>query len=170
MMKDDSMKNSSQTTSFEDILNTRGFLVYTNVGFSMMPLLRQRKDVIEIRKKEPGRCKKYDVVLYKRKDRYILHRILKVLPDGYLIAGDHCTFVERDIKDENILGIMTRVMRNGKNITPDNIWYKAYVHLWCDAYPVRMVILKTKWKTFRMLSKIKHTIIKDPEENSEQNS
>lgn len=144
--------------SFEDLLERDGVLVYTNVGYSMMPLLRQRKDIIEIRKKTSGRCKKYDVVLYKRGEKYILHRILKVLPEGYLIAGDHCVFVEKDIKDENILGVMTRVVRDGKTITPENKLYKLYVHLWCDVYPLRMIILRLKWKMYKLLNWIKRRV------------
>jgi len=136
---------SVKYSSFEDLLHTDGYFVYTNVGFSMMPLLRQRNDLIEIRKKN-GRCKKYDVILYKRGNKYILHRVLRVLPEGYIVAGDHNTFIETDVTDKMILGVMTRVIRNGKSITPDNIWYKMYVHLWCDAYPVRMLILKIKFK------------------------
>lgn len=152
-------QKTSKTYSFEELLETQGYMIYTNVGASMMPLLRQRRDIIEIRKKEAGRCKKYDVVLYKRVNRYILHRILKVLPDGYIIAGDHNVYIETDIKDENILGVMTRVIRNGKTITPDNIFYKIYVHLWCDCYPLRMLMLRCKWKAIRICSKIKRKIL-----------
>lgn len=137
---------SVQRMAFEEVLEKDGVLVYTNVGYSMMPLLRQRKDIIEIRRKTPDRCRKYDIVLYKRNGKYILHRILKVLPDGYLIAGDHNTFVEKDVTDDMILGIMTRVIRNGKSITPENKWYKLYVHIWCDAYQIRMIILKAKFR------------------------
>ena len=145
--------------TFEEFLEDRGYITYTNIGCSMMPLLRERKDVIEIRRKGEGRCRKYDVVLYKRGSKYILHRILKVLPDGrYLIAGDHNTFVERDITDDRILGVMTRVLRNGKNITPDNIWYRIYVHLWCDAYPVRMLLLKAKQFVYRCLRFVKRKV------------
>lgn len=128
--------------SFEEMLHEKGFLVYTNVGVSMLPLLRQRRDIIEIRKKMPARCKKYDVVLYKRGDMYILHRVLKVLPDRYLIAGDNNTFVERDVTDAMILGVMTRVIRNGKDIYMDSPWYQLYVHMWCDCWPVRMLIIR----------------------------
>lgn len=148
------------TTSFEEILDTKGYLLYTNTGYSMMPLLRQKRDVIEIRKKGPERCKKYDVVLYKSGNRYILHRILKVYPSGYLIAGDHNIFVETDIKDEDILGVMTRVLRNGRNITPNNIWYKLYVHLWCDVYPVRMFLLRIKGFMYRCLRFVKRRVKK----------
>ena len=128
--------------TFEELLDKDGYLVYTNIGTSMLPLLRERRDIIEIRKKTTPRCKKYDVVLYKRGEKYILHRILRVLPDGYLIAGDHNTFVERDVTDDMILGVMTRVIRNGKTIYPDNPLYRLYVHLWCDWYPARMFLLR----------------------------
>lgn len=145
--------------SFEEILEKQQVIVYTNIGYSMMPLLRQKRDVIEIRKKGPGRCKKYDVVLYKRRGRYILHRILKVLPEGYLIAGDHNIFVEKDVTDDMILGVMTRVIRDGKSITPGNIWYKLYVHLWCDFYPIRMLFIRLKWIILPLLRKIKHEML-----------
>ena len=142
--------------SFKEILYEKGYLIYTNIGTSMLPLLRQRRDIIEIRKKEPGRCQRYDVVLYKRGDKYILHRILKVLPEGYIIAGDNNTFMETDIKDENILGVMVRVIRNGKSITMDNWKYRLYVHLWCDCYPVRMLLLRVKRKVYSVLRRIKN--------------
>lgn len=151
-------KATAELISFEKYLDTNGYLLYTNVGVSMLPLLRQKRDIIEIRKVGTDRCKKYDVVLYKRGDKYILHRILKVLPDGYIIAGDHNTIVEKDIKDKNILGVMTRVIRNGKSITPDNLLYKLYVHLWCDIYPVRMMILKIKAFMGRVLRKIQRIL------------
>lgn len=154
------MQPSVRVISFEDMLEKKGFLVYTNVGYSMMPLLRQKKDIIEIRKKESGRFKKYDVVLYKRGDRYILHRILKVLPKGYIIAGDHNTFLEKDVTDDMILGMMTRVVRDGKTISVDDFWYKVYVHLWCDVYPLRMFLIKVKFFAYRCLRYVKRRMFK----------
>lgn len=110
-------EQSQRVYSFENLLEEQGYIVYTNVGTSMLPLLRQRRDIIEIRKKEPNvRCRKYDAVLYKVEKRYILHRIIKVLPDSYVIVGDHCIYREYGIRDEQILGIMTRVIRDGKDI------------------------------------------------------
>lgn len=145
--------------TFEEILHTNGYILYTNVGFSMMPLLRQKKDIIEI-KKNDERYKKYDVVLYKRGKQYILHRILKVLPDRYVVAGDHNTFLDPPVTDDMILGVMTRVIRDGKSITPDNFWYKMYVHLWCDFYPIRVFLLKAKSFVYRCLSFVKRRILK----------
>lgn len=126
--------------TFEQLLAEKGFLVYTNVGISMMPLLRQRRDIIEIRPLF-GRAHKYDVVLYKFDEKYILHRVLKVQPNGYVICGDHNIRREYGITDDMILGVMTRVIRDGKSIYPTDWKYKLYVHLWCDFYPIRAVIL-----------------------------
>ncbi len=164
------MKNEKPSVniySFEELLKKDDYIVYTNVGCSMLPLLRARQDIIEIRRKGPDRCKKYDVVLYKYGDKYLLHRILKVKQEGYDIAGDNNTFVEKNISEEMILGIMTRVVRNGKTITPDNAFYKLYVHVWCDAYPVRMWIIRTKRQAKRLLSKIKRRIIRCISQNKE---
>lgn len=156
----DNTEPNIQHKTFEELLDENGAFVYTNVGYSMMPLLRQHRDLIEIRKKGPGRCRKYDVVLYKRGDKYILHRILKVLPDGkYLIAGDHNSFLEKDITDERILGVMTKVIRDGKTITADDKGYQAYVHLWCDLYPIRAGVLKAGRKTKAGLNAMKQFFI-----------
>ena len=141
--------------SFEEMLEEQDYIVYTNIGDSMLPLLRQKKDIVEIRKKEPGRCRKYDMVLYKRNSKYILHRILKVLPDGYVIAGDHNLFLEYDIADEQILGVVTRVVRDGKSINMTDKKYLFYVHLWCDFYPVRILILRIKALIRRLLNQDK---------------
>ena len=64
-------------STFEEEIQRSGRLVYTNVGRSMMPLIRQHRDLVIIEKPQ-GRCRNYDVPLYRKDGRYILHRILKV--------------------------------------------------------------------------------------------
>ena len=102
-------------SSIEDYLNERGTLTYSNVGVSMMPLLRQGRDLFTVRKKGPERCKVGDVVLYKRPpDKYVLHRIVEVRRDSYVILGDNCVNREYGIRDSDILGVMTGYIRDGK--------------------------------------------------------
>ena len=145
MSESDNRQSENKTYTFEDILDQKGYLVYTNTGISMLPLLRQRRDLIEIRKKQ-GRCKKYDVVLYKREDKYILHRIIKVREHDYVILGDNCVGREYGITDDMILGVMTRVVRDGKDIYPTDWRYKLYYHLWVDFFPIRVLIMRLKAK------------------------
>ena len=142
--------------SFEEELRRHGSFLFPSTGWSMSPLIKPGRDLVEITKRPPQRLRRYDVVLYKRDGKYILHRILEVLPDGkYIIAGDNNTFLEKDITDDLILGVMTRVIREGRSINVDDPSYQRYVHLWCDAYPVRMGILKVRRKAILGLSKVK---------------
>ena len=137
-------------TTFEEQLVKTGKLIYTNVGDSMMPLIKQGRDLIVI---EPvhGRLKKYDVPLYKRDSgQYVLHRILKVRPDDYVICGDNRWIKEYGIQDRHIIGILTAVIRDGKEIKVTDMKYKLYVHLWCDFFPIRAVITHVVDKLKRM--------------------
>ncbi len=147
-------EQEQETITFEELLDKKGVFVYTNVGVSMLPLLRQRKDIIEIRKKQ-GRCKKYDVVLYKRQGKHILHRIIKVRENDYVIVGDNCIWREYGVTDEMIMGVMTRVIRDGKSICPTDWKYKVYVHLWCDFYYIRIAILYVKMLGKAVVRKLK---------------
>jgi len=93
----------------------------------MMPLLRQGKDLFTVRKKGAERCKKGDVVLYRRPpDQYVLHRIVEVRPDDYVILGDNCVAREYGIRDEDILGILTGYTRDGKEHSVTENGYRAY--------------------------------------------
>ena len=146
--------------TFEEMLKEKGFLVYTNVGVSMMPLLRQHRDIIEIHRKDPtSRCKRYDVVLYKQGDKYVLHRVLKVRTKDYIICGDNNIWREYGITDDQILGILTRVIRDGKSIYPTDWQYRLYVHLWCDFYHVRVTILYLK-KLFQAVGRRLKKLVK----------
>ena len=161
----DAVGNSFEFSTIEYFLKTKGYFVYTVKGTSMMPLLRQKKDVVMLKSKGEERCKKYDVVLYRTADRhkFILHRVLKVRPNDYVIAGDNNTFLEVGITDQMIIGVMTGIRRNGRDISMDNKLYKLYVHLWCDCYPVRMFIIRTKRKTVALASALKRKIKRDYE-------
>ena len=125
----------------EEIAN-HGNCISTVVGYSMMPLLRQRKDIILLEKPN-GRLKKYDVPLYQRANgKLVLHRILKVRETDYVICGDNCYTKEYGITDDMIIGVLTGITRDGKFIPVTNKKYLLYVHLWCDFFYIRAGILR----------------------------
>ncbi len=128
----------SDKRQIEDVLADEGLFVSTTVGVSMLPMLRNRMDTIVVMPYE-GRLKKYDVPLYKRGSDYILHRIIDVLPDSYVICGDNCIQKEYGITDEQILGVMTGFYRGPKQINMDGLGYKLYVRVWCGLYPIRKI-------------------------------
>ena len=131
----------SDISTYEEQLARHGKIIHTNVGVSMLPLLRQNRDVMII-ERPSGRLKKYDCALYKsRGGKYILHRVIKVREEDYVICGDNCVTFERGITDEQIIGVLTGIIRGDKTILTDNPWYKLYYHVWCDLIYVRIAIL-----------------------------
>lgn len=140
--------------SFEEYLDKHGTLAYTNVGVSMLPLLRQGRDVMVIRKKGPERCQKYDAVLFKRQNgQYVLHRIVKVLDQAYYIIGDNCISGEY-VREDQVLGILTEVVRGKKTVRVTDRDYLFYVHLWCDFLPIRCFALRVRARIFRLGGKV----------------
>ena len=134
----------TENSSFREQLLEHGKIIYTNVGFSMMPLLRQNRDVMIIESPE-GRLKRFDCPLYVRKDgKHVLHRILKVRENDYVICGDHNTEREYGITDADIIGVMTGIIRDGKEVNFNSFSYRFYCHLWCDFFYIRVFILKIK--------------------------
>lgn len=148
-------ETGNNTFKFENHLNEKGYLIFTAHGISMMPLIRQHKDIVEI---HPLTIypKKYEVYLYKRGTKYVLHRCISVNP--LIFAGDHNTFKEYDVTEGMLLGVMTRVIRDGKSIYPDYTLYKIYYHLWVDFFPVRVIILKVNARFRSGLRMIKHLL------------
>ena len=141
----------SDFSTYEEELCRHGKIIHTNVGTSMMPLLRQHRDVMII-EKPSGRLKKYDCPLYKTPSgKYILHRIVKVRENDYVIIGDNCVTFERGVTDKHIIGVLTGVIRDGKTITMNNKGYKLYYHLWCDFIYIRIAILHVVRFMKRML-------------------
>ena len=132
--------------SFEEELEKNAMILHTNKGVSMMPLLRQGRDVMII-SRATGRLKKYDAPLYKRPNGdYVVHRILRVDKDSYVICGDNCFRREFGIADSQIIGVLTGIIRDGKTIPVTSKKYKLYVHLWCDFFYIRAAVLYLKSK------------------------
>ena len=131
-------------STFEEEIERSGKIIYTNVGDSMMPLIKQGRDVLVISKPN-GRLKRYDVPLYKRDSgQYVLHRILEVRENDYVICGDNRWKKEYGITDRHIIGVLTGIIRDGREIPVTDRQYRLYVHLWCDFFPVRAWMIRAR--------------------------
>lgn len=143
-------------SSYEQELETRGFLIYTTVGRSMRPFLRSGEDLFRIEAMGARRCRKFDVVLYRRDNgRYVLHRIVRVHPEGYTLCGDNTWQLERGIRDDQILGRLTAVIRRGQTIDVSRRRYRLLVRLWWMLYPPRALFICLRGKMWKLWGKIK---------------
>lgn len=130
--------------TFDEIIERDGRLIYTNKGDSMLPLIKEGRDLLVIEKTN-GRLKRFDVPLYKRDTgQYVLHRIVKVRQNDYVICGDNRANMEYGITDRHIIGVLTAVIRNGKELSVNSTKYKLYVYLWYLLFPFRFVFIKAQ--------------------------
>ena len=140
-------------STFEEILEKDGKLIYKTKGVSMNPMLYQNRDLVVIRPPE-GRLKEHDVALYRRGKSYVLHRVIAVNDDGtYLIRGDN-TYSDEIVPERAVIGVLTEFVRDGKQYKVTDPEYQRYVKFWCEAYPARSLYTHAKWRTKAVLRRI----------------
>ena len=59
----------------------------------------------------------------------MLHRVVEVREKDYVILGDNCVNREYGITDDDILGVMTAFVRDGKQHTVNDRGYRLYTFL-----------------------------------------
>lgn len=116
-------------------------------GVSMLPMLRQGKDSVEL-SPLPEKLKKYDLPVYQYPSgKVVMHRIVDVQDDHYICLGDNLTNLEI-IYPEMLIGVVTAFKRGNKRIEADNMAYRAYCRVWVALFPVRK-----SWRQFKSLVK-----------------
>ncbi len=131
---------------FEDFLDTYGELTYTCRGRSMLPMLRERRDIVTIRKADEERLKKYDVALYVRPPhKYVLHRIIRVMDGCYLARGDN-EYFEETVPDSAVIGILTGFTHGKKRHSVSDAAYRFYARVWTGIFPGRRLVYRfSRW-------------------------
>ena len=146
------MQHSNEYQRAVEALESYGVFASGTLGRSMRPLLREGRDVVFV-KKTTAPPKKYDVVLYGRGTKCVLHRVIGREGDLCLIRGDNTYTLER-IPDAQILGILMEFDRGGKHHTVDERAYRIYSVLWTAVYPLRWSFFRLKSIVTRLFRKL----------------
>ena len=105
-------------------------------GRSMLPMLRQGRDQVEL-SPLPKRLKKYELPVYRYPSgKYVMHRVIKVTDECYICNGDGVLEIEQ-IPYEWMIGVVSAFTRNGRRIEVTNLGYRLYCRFWCITRPVR---------------------------------
>lgn len=134
----------AEPLSIERCLEEYGTYTHTNVGTSMMPALRQGRDVFTVERRGEGRCVRGEVVLFRRDDgAWVLHRVVEVLPEGYLILGDNCLRREY-VAEDKVVAVMRAIVREGRTHSTDGRAWRLYTSYVLATEPVRLAFLRTR--------------------------
>ena len=119
-------------------------------GVSMLPFIRGDKDSVVLEGVESytpyGKSRigvnVGDIVLFRYKGRYIMHRILRIENNQAVIQGDGVARNMEICSLDDIYGRVTQIRKNGKTpIDPYSDSMKREVALWMRFRPIRRYIL-----------------------------
>jgi signal peptidase I len=131
----------AEYSSIKEALDKCGTYTGLTMGGSMWPLIHQQKDNIIVVKCDYP-LKKYDVPVYITKSgKYVMHRIIDVKPDCYVIMGDNL-LVKEYVTQDMIIGKLVGFYKNGKKYidVENSKAYKLYSRISVALIPVRPVI------------------------------
>lgn len=141
----DNMKNptENQNKLHADQLLAEGKVVQINPqGYSMYPLFVPGRDSAVIAPID-RKLKRGDVVLFRRDgDLLVLHRLARHKSDGYYMVGDNQKELEGPLREDQMKGILVRVIRKGKSFSVKNPVYVLLSRIWLFLRPVRLCITK----------------------------
>lgn len=138
-------------TTLEEGIAEKGEIMVSTSGISMWPMLRNRKDMVVV-EKVTRPLKLHDVPVYRTPSgKVVMHRIIKVKPNGqYVIRGDNL-FRKEYYGDEDIIAVLKEFYRDGKRyVCAESKAYKAYIFYVRSTY-----IFRYAFRRFRgLLSKV----------------
>lgn len=152
-MPDRKMQMSDMHPLITEKLAADGEVIFTITGNSMAPMLHHRRDQVCLTAAPEGLLKKYDFPLFIREPegKYITHRVVSVNRDGtYNMLGDNQWHIERNIRPDQIIGVVKGFWRGGRYISCDGPLYRLYCRVWWILYPVRYVVLRGRGAASRL--------------------
>ena len=137
----------------EESLKQNSVYITLTKGDSMNPMLVEGRDkVVIVPPKFP--LKKYDVPVYRKLGHYTMHRIVKVTKNGYIICGDNRAALEKNVREEDIVGMLDGFYQGDRYINRQD---KEFLKYGIDAVrtlPKRRVISFVK----RAVRKVKRIV------------
>lgn len=121
------------------MLEKGGTVTITVAGWSMQPMVYNRRDTVTLVKPQLP-LKKYDLPLFRLDNgKFILHRVVKVYKNGnYKCQGDNRWEPEDNIRDDQIIGVVKSFNRNRKQIDVDKSFgYWLYTRTWKFLHPFK---------------------------------
>ena len=137
----------------EESLKQNGVYITLTKGDSMNPMLVEGRDRVVIVPPEFP-LKKYDIPVYRKLGHYTMHRVVRLTKNGYIICGDNRAVLEKDVREEDIVGMLDGFYQGDKYIDRHD---KEFLQYGIDAVrklPKRQI----KYFIKRVIRKIKRIV------------
>ena len=143
MNKNTSYNEKDIVPIMEEVIKSGGSCKLRVTGYSMNPTLRHLKDSVVLVSPQKRNPLKNEIVFIKRDSgKHVLHRIRKIIDnDCFIMNGDAQQWVEV-VKNNQVIGVCCKIVRNNKEISCDNLIYKCVIKIWQLCMPIRHIIFK----------------------------
>ncbi len=129
----------------------------TVTGWSMLPMLHNHRDHVTLIP-PVGKLKKKDIILYRRENgQYVLHRIIDLEGDTYILSGDNQAMRE-PVQQSQIIGVVSGFTHKGKPLTMNNLGYRLYAWIWVELFCLRKGYLLVRRRTGRLFGKLRRKL------------
>ncbi len=113
-------------------------------GISMLPMLRQGRDTVEI-SQVPEQLHKYDLPVYLGPNgKYVMHRIVRVEADCFVCLGDNTYSFER-VKRDQIVAFVSAFTRGNRRVSVTHPAYRLYARVWVAVIPLRRLLKRVQF-------------------------
>lgn len=114
----------------QEVLDSGGeFQLYPR-GSSMLPLIQEGRDWVRLIQKGKT-LHRNDIILYHRSDgSFVLHRIIKIRSDGYVLCGDNQVQLERGVQEDQVIALVKEIGRKGRPISNHSFRLRLYERIW----------------------------------------
>ena len=129
--------------NIERSIKELGYAVVPITGTSMLPLLKEGRDLVELESCSQERLKKGNVVLYKKNDgTLVLHRIIKTENrEFFTVLGDHQFNNDERVNNNQIIAVACGFFIKGRYVNEKTRWYRLYKKIWLCNLNFRRIIL-----------------------------
>ena len=129
--------------NIERSIKELGYAVAPIAGTSMMPLLKEGRDRVELKPYCHERLKKRNVVIYEKNDgTLVLHRIIKTENrEFFTVLGDHQFKNAERVNKNQIIAVACGFFIKARYVNEKTRWYRLYKKFWLCNLNVRRMIL-----------------------------
>ena len=143
-----------QDIDYKDNLNKNNVISFVPRGNSMWPTLKNKGQSVVVQAKRQ-RLNKFDVALYVRgQNNFVLHRVMQVLEDGYLMCGDSQFSLEK-VTEDQVFGVMIGFYRGEKYVDCNDDKYKKKVEKWYKRKRLRKFRINFFFFRKKVINKLK---------------
>lgn len=133
----------SQIVDLEKLLKEENIIRIKPQGYSMYPLFIPGRDEALIEAVTPSELRRGDVALYRRDQGIlVLHRICRIDASDFYMVGDNQYEIEGPLRKDQMRGKLIGFIRNGKEFSVRNPFYRLLSSLWLLLLPLRPICFK----------------------------